>query len=170
MSFEYDFGFDSAQYEGFDAAYDGAFDIGSDASASGPDSFFSDWDFSSILSNVGDAFRLALQVNQAYQSAQQPPVRTSNATTTANSNGMLTTRTSTGGVVQTRMPVGTGYLTTDGVMVVNNGNGTFSVTNPDGSTTTRPYQPSSSGAGGSSNLIPLLLLGGGALYLLSRAK
>lgn len=129
----------------------------------------SGWDLTSIISNVKSVFQAALELNNAYKNAGKPPVRTSSPSTSANANGTLSTQTASGGTVTTRMPPNQPYLTASGVMVMNNGNGTYTVTNPDGSSVTRPYPASPTAAGGSNALL-YVGLGVGALLLLSRSK
>lgn len=143
---------------------DGAGNFFQDAGAAGS----SNWDFSDVISSLPEVFRTVIQVGQMWRAAQNKPVKTSSPTTVANSNGTLTTQTSTGGTVTTRMPANQPYVAADGSLVMNNGNGTYTVTNADGSTVTRPYpaQITANSMGG--NGLLWLGLGAGALLLLAR--
>lgn len=94
----------------------------------------------------------AIQVNAAYQASQKPAPRTittapGGLTATPNANGTVTVRnSSTGQVSVQRPPVGQPNVLPDGSTTINNGNGTYTVIRPDGSTQTLPY--TATGAGG----------------------
>lgn len=110
----------------------------------------------------------ALHTISSWNSAGQPTIRTSNATVTANKNGTLT-NTATGQVSQ--MPPGTPYLTSDGSLVTNNGNGSYTVVGSNGSVAQGAYTGTSIfGSGltipGLGTVSPVLLLGGAGLALL----
>lgn len=118
----------------------------------------STWDLSSIASGVKNLFSTALALNQAYKSAGSPAVRTSSPSTVVNANGTLTTVSTTGAPVTVRMVPGTPYLTSGGGVVTNNGDGTYTTINADGTTVMRVYPATISGAGVS--MSTMLLLGG----------
>lgn len=128
------------------------------------------WDLSGILENVQDVFKAALAINAAYKAAGKPPVRASTPETTANANGTLTTKTATGGTVTVKMTPGTPYVTASGVLVTNNGDGTYTTTMPDGSAVIRHYPAGAAQSGGSLAQNPMVWLGAGALALLVLPK
>lgn len=143
---------------------DGAGNFFQDTGAEGSSS----WDFSDIVEALPDVFRTVLQVGQMWRAAQNKQVKTSSPTTVANPNGTLTTQTSTGGTVTTRMPVNQPYVASDGSLVMNNGNGTYTVTLSDGSTVTRQYPAQITASNSGNNSLLWLGLGAGALLLLGR--
>lgn len=143
---------------------DGAGNFFQDTGAEGTSS----WDFSDIVEALPDVFRTVLQVGQMWRAAQNKQVKTSSPTTVANPNGTLTTQTSTGGTVTTRMPVNQPYVASDGSLVMNNGNGTYTVTLSDGSTVTRQYPAQITASNSGNNSLLWLGLGAGALLLLGR--
>lgn len=174
----YDEYFDGGEYAGVDFDFDPstlsdtASEMFGGAVESGGFDLFSPstWDFTEIVENIEGAALTALRLNNAYQQARQPPVRASTPATIARPDGVLTTRTSTGGSVTTRMSPGQPYLTTEGTTVINNGDGTYTSTAPDGTQTRRAYpQTPGQGLGGTnSNLLLYGALGVAALYLMSR--
>lgn len=91
--------------------------------------------------------------------------------TTANrsansSNGMILTRNANGQITAARPAVGVATVAADGSMIINNGDGTYTVIGQDGSRVTRAYgNTTGSGVMGSSGAIDpkLLLIGGAAL-------
>lgn len=108
---------------------------GSNAVPSGP---------SGSVLNVGgaDLTQLALtglKLVAAWNQAGQPAVRAGTSSSTVNKNGTLTQMTSSGAVVNQRMPVGTPYMAADGSLVTNNGNGTYTTVAPSGNIQTSRY-------------------------------
>lgn len=162
-SFEFD-GFD---YGSFDDA--SSVPVFTDTPALDGGSGWGGWDLSGIVSNIQDVFKAALQLNAAYKAAGKPAVRASTPETTANANGTLTTKTSSGGTVTVKMTPGTPYVTASGALVTNNGDGTYTVTNADGSATIRQYP---AGAPQSGDLMsnPLMWLGAGVVAMLVLPK
>jgi hypothetical protein len=111
-------------------------------------SFFEDVTFESVVDGVTDLAIAAIRVHQAYQAANRPPVQPVRQTTragtvqTARPDGTLTTTDpATGRPVVTRPPAGVPYELAGGGVVMNNGNGTYTLVSPDGTSTTRPYTP-----------------------------
>lgn len=131
------------------------------------------WDGASLTNAALTALKLVAAYNQA---GSQAP-RTSSTTTKANANGTLTQMTSAGGVITSKMPVGTPYLAANGNLVVNNGDGTYTTTNPQGVQTRTAY-PLVTGSVGTGALASLMqgntpIYIGGALLafmLLSRGR
>ena len=123
-----------------------------------------------LLSTVTDLALAAIRINAAYQASQAPPPRT--ATTAPgvirrpNPNGTLTATNTLTGQTQTVMPErGVPYVLADGRVIINNGNGTYTITRADGSSETLPY--TSSGLSQSGSALPWLL-GAGALFLIAK--
>lgn len=129
------------------------------------------------LQQITDLAKAAISINAAYQAAGQPTPRVSSSNAVVNTNGTVTTKSSTGQTVTARMAVGTPYIAANGSILTNNGNGTYTIVNTNGSTQTLPY-PASTGAGGvvgGSGISPETLkmlgygaLGLGALYFLTQ--
>lgn len=107
----------------------------------------------------------ALKTLTVWQSAGQPPIRTSNATVIANRDGTLTNAI-TG--AKTVMAPGTPYLTADGSLVTNNGNGSYTLVSSGGAVSQGAYTGTSIFGNLGLNMAGVstpLLLGGGALVL-----
>lgn len=85
----------------------------------------------------------ALKFVGAWQSAGQPALKASNATTQANANGTMTVRNPNGTTSTVKMPVGTPYLTTTGELVTNNGDGSFTSIDSRGTVSTQRYPATS---------------------------
>jgi hypothetical protein len=101
------------------------------------------WDFGDIVANVTSAAMAAIKINQAYQATKAPPrtaLVSGNTVQTPNANGMLTVRnTATGGYSVQRPPVGTPFVLADGRTIINNGDGTYTLINRDGTSQRLPY-------------------------------
>ena len=95
-------------------------------------------------------------------------------TVRANPNGTITTTTPTGQTRTARPPVGQPQMTTDGTMIVNNGDGTYTRIGRDGQSVINRYPLDITerfGAAASSPYtLPLLLAGGAALVLFATRK
>jgi len=111
----------------------------------------------------------ALKTYRAFNQAGQPAIgagvvtTTPTGTVTPNRNGTLTSRSASGRVTTTRMPVGKPYAFPDGTIVLNNGDGTYTTTRADGTSTTTPYS-TGGGLGGIDS--KMLLIGAGVLGLM----
>lgn len=132
------------------------------------------WGWDDALSKVTQAALAALQVYKVYQAVGSPPIKSAGPSQTVNrTTGTITTTSPTGMTSTGKPPVGQPVAAADGSLIVNNGNGTYTVIGTDGSRTTRNY-PDAAGTGsmlaGVSNQ-QLLLYGGlglGAVFLLMR--
>jgi hypothetical protein len=124
----------------------------------------------------------AIKVNSAYQASKAPQPRTvtqsPGTTRTGNANGTVTvTNTATGARTVTRPEVGVPYVLPDGRSIINNGDGSYSTINPDGTTVRNVYAATPSGAGGVSEFLSsvppvawIALAGLVALPLLTRRQ
>lgn len=130
------------------------------------------------LQSVTAAAMAAVSLVRAFQQTggvvQNPAAanRTVNAST-----GLVVTRGVNGAVEQTRPAVGVATVTSDGGLMVNNGNGTFDYVSPTGQRTTRNYTTAatnalaaSGAAFGGVSTQTLMLAGGGLLALLLLSK
>lgn len=129
--------------------------------------------FSQGIKDVSALAMAAIQVSAAYQRTQAPAVQagsrtsTTGNTVTGQTNGMVTVRSPTGQVVAQKPPVGIPYGTADGSVIVNNGDGTYTVAGINGASVTRPYTDAkASGIDGKTVMIGLGVVG--AVLLLAR--
>ncbi|WP_448360509.1 hypothetical protein [Fluviibacter sp.] len=98
------------------------------------------------LNQITAAALAALQVVNAFKSGGSRVQNPTTANTAASaSTGMIVSRTATGGVTAGKPAVGVATITSDGGMIVNNGNGTFDYVSPSGQRTTRTYSTQSAG-------------------------
>lgn len=136
-----------------------------------------------LVQTVTQTAMAALALVRAYRDAMNPRPVTQARTVSANgsvtattSNGMIQTRGPSGGVTTQLPPPGVPHATVDGNLIVNNGDGTYTVIYPDGRTEIRRYPP---GAGGESlgiefntaNLPAVgLIAAGAALIFIARRR
>lgn len=134
-----------------------------------------------LIQQISGAAMAALSLVRAYRDALNPrPVTTARmvgangAVTAATSNGTIQTRNPNGTISTTLPPVGVPQATVDGNLIVNNGNGTYTVIFPDGRTEVRRYAP---GAGDDPFAsipggLPVvgIIAAGAAFFLLSRKR
>jgi hypothetical protein len=104
----------------------------------------------------------------------QPPNRVAQArvgssTVRATPDGMIVTTDASGRTVRTKPPVGQPQMTTDGSMIVNNGDGTYTSISPSGAMATNRY-PTNGAAAASSNYTTPLLIGGAILALVALTR
>lgn len=146
--------------------------------------FFSSANFASIADKVSSLVVAAVRINNAYRASNNPPVQPGLQTTpngtaqTARSDGTLATvDPATGRTIITRPANGVPYLTSDGGVVINNGNGTYTRVAPTGAASTHQYAaavPPLGQAAYSSEWVPgipnVALLGAGAVFALLLAK
>lgn len=127
-----------------------------------------DWD--AILSTISKAALTAIQINKAYQSSGAPPIKVAPPSQTVNRNGTITTRTPTGTVATSKLPVGVPYALPDGSLILNNGDGTYQITAPNGAVTRGSYATSAAPGSGLSTQTALLLAaaGVGAVMLMRK--
>jgi hypothetical protein len=132
-----------------------------------------------IVKNVSSAAIAALQVVKAYQSTGMPSPRAPLPSQTVNRDGTITTTAPTGSRTVAKLPAGMPYVLGDGTLVMNNGDGSYSLTTPAGATTKYVYPLSGLTTVPGASMIAgvdstkLLMYGGVAvlaLYLLSRRK
>lgn len=129
------------------------------------------------LQNLTAAALAALQLVRAYQQTGgqiQNPTAANRAASA--SSGTIITRSASGAVQSTRPPVGVATVTSDGGLIVNNGNGTFDYVSPTGQRTTRSYGGTGAAGGGGVPTLPgglstnTLLIGGAAVLALLMLK
>lgn len=128
--------------------------------------------FAEGIRDISSLAMAAIQISAAYQRTQAPAVQAGSRTSTTGNtvsgqtNGMVTVRSPTGQVVAQRPPVGVPYGTADGSVIVNNGDGTYTLAASNGQTVTRPYTQAGA-SGGSGFDSKTLLIGGGVLAALA---
>lgn len=147
----------------------------------------SEFSATSIINTVSQAALSALGVIRAFKMVNSPAVnQTARAVTpngsvvVATPDGYVKTRAPNGAVTVAKVPMGQPQSTTDGTLIVNNGDDTFTRISPNGQTQVVRYGNAPSGGSGGSllpstvnvggmNLSPLLLIGGGlGLFLLMK--
>lgn len=135
------------------------------------------WTASGVIQGVTNAALSALKVYSAFQRLQTPTVQrvarqvnADGSVSIVSDNGLIQTRDTSGRVTSTRPPVGVPQATLSGNLVVNNGDGTYTVATPTGQTQRLAYGNTSGGAAGASGVSPLLIGGGilAAVLLLRR--
>lgn len=130
------------------------------------------YSFADGIRDVSSLAMAAIQISAAYQRTQAPPVQagartsTSGNTVTGQSNGMVTVRSPSGQVVAQKPPVGVPYGTADGSVVVNNGDGTYTIATNTGATVTRPYASAVASSGFDGKTVAIVA-GVGLLALLA---
>jgi len=87
----------------------------------------------------------------------------------ATPDGMIVTVDASGRTVRTKPPVGQPQMTTDGSMIVNNGDGTYTSISPSGAMATNRY-PTTGAAAASSNYTTPLLIGGAILAIVALTR
>lgn len=134
-----------------------------------------------VLKDATAAMVAALGLVQAYRSLTSKPApnpvaqaRQGANTVRANPNGTITTTAPNGQTRTARPPVGQPQMTTDGTMIVNNGDGTYTRIGRDGASVVNSYPLDITerfgAAASSSYTLPLLLAGGAALVLFATRK
>ncbi len=109
------------------------------------------YSFADGIRDVSSLAMAAIQVNAAFQRSKAPAVQAGSRTSatgntvTGQNNGMVTVRSPSGQVVAQKPPVGVPYGTADGSVIVNNGDGTYTIATNTGTTQTRPYSQTSGG-------------------------
>jgi hypothetical protein len=98
-----------------------------------------------IIGQVTAAASSALQLVAAYQKARGPiqatarRVMSNGAVQVANRDGLIHTRNAQGQVTKRRPPVGEATATIDNSLIVNNGDGTYTLISPNGAISTQRY-------------------------------
>jgi hypothetical protein len=134
-----------------------------------------------MIKDATSAMVAALGLVQAYRALTSKPApnpvaqaRQGQNTIRANPDGTITTTTPTGQTRTARPPVGQPQMTTDGTMIVNNGDDTYTRIGRDGASVVNRYPLDITerfGAAVSSPYtLPLLLAGGAALVLFSTRR
>jgi len=128
-----------------------------------------------VIKDATAAMVAALGLVQAYRSLTSKPApnpvaqaRQGQNTIRANPDGTITTTAPDGSRRIARPPVGQPQMTTDGSMIVNNGDGTYTRIKSDGVSTVNRYGTAAAAA--SNYTLPLLLAGGAALALFATRK
>ena len=129
-----------------------------------------------ILKDANSIMLDALKLVDSYRRLvnPQPPNRVAQArvgssTVRATPDGMIVTTDASGRTVRTKPPVGQPQMTTDGSMIVNNGDGTYTSISPSGAMATNRY-PTNGAAAASSNYTTPLLIGGAILALVALTR
>jgi len=129
-----------------------------------------------ILKDANSIMLDALKLVDSYRrlTNPQPPNRVTQArvgssTVRATPDGMIVTVDASGRTVRTKPPVGQPQMTTDGSMIVNNGDGTYTSISPSGAMATNRY-PTTGVAAASSNYTTPLLIGGAILALVALTR
>jgi hypothetical protein len=134
-----------------------------------------------VIKDATAAMVAALGLVQAYRALTSKPApnpvaqaRQGQNTVRANPNGTITTTAPNGQTRTARPPVGQPQMTTDGTMIVNNGDGTYTRIGRDGQSVINRYPLDITdhfGAAASSPYtLPLLIAGGAALVLFATRK
>ena len=129
-----------------------------------------------ILKDANSIMLDALKLVDSYRRLvnPQPPnrvvqARVGSSTVRATADGMIVTTDASGRTVRTKPPVGQPQMTTDGSMIVNNGNGTYTSISPSGAMATNRY-PTTGAAAASSPYTTPLLIGGAILAIVALTR
>ena len=129
-----------------------------------------------VLRDANGIMLEALKLVDSYRRLvnPQPPNRVTQArvgssTVRATPDGMIVTVDASGRTVRTKPPVGQPQMTTDGSMIVNNGDGTYTSISPSGAMATNRY-PTTGAAAASSNYTTPLLIGGAILAIVALTR
>jgi hypothetical protein len=129
-----------------------------------------------ILKDANSIMLDALKLVDSYRRLvnPQPPNRVTQArvgssTVRATPDGMIVTVDASGRTVRTKPPVGQPQMTTDGSMIVNNGDGTYTSISPSGAMATNRY-PTTGAAAASHPYTTPLLIGGAILALVALTR
>jgi hypothetical protein len=129
-----------------------------------------------VLRDANGIMLEALKLVDSYRRLvnPQPPNRVTQArvgssTVRATPDGMIVTTDASGRTVRTKPPVGQPQMTTDGSMIVNNGDGTYTSISPSGAMATNRY-PTTGAAAASSNYTTPLLIGGAILAIVALTR
>lgn len=125
-----------------------------------------------VVNSISQMALTALGVTKAFQAARNPQiipnarnVAQNGTVTTALDTGVVQTRTPDGRTVNQRPPVGVGQSTINGNIIVNNGDGTYTLIDASGNRRIIKYG-SDAGSGLSDLPWPLIIGGAGALFAL----
>lgn len=139
----------------------------------------SSWSLTNVTQGISAAAMAALQLVKAYRQLDTPTiqpqarvVRSGNAVSVVGNNGLIQTRDASGNIVAGKPPVGVPQATLTGNYIVNNGDGTYSVVAPDGTTRVMQYGGGASGGDGLFGLSPAMTIGlvGLGVAFLARRK
>ena len=129
-----------------------------------------------VLRDANGIMLEALKLVDSYRRLTNPPppnrvtqARVGSSTVRATPDGMIVTTDASGRTVRTKPPVGQPQMTTDGSMIVNNGDGTYTSISPSGAMATNRY-PTTGAAAASSNYTTPLLIGGAILALVALTR
>lgn len=124
-----------------------------------------------ILKDANSIMLDALKLVDSYRRLTNPQTpnrvaqaRVGSSTVRATPGGMIETIDASGRVTRRKPPVGQPQMTTDGSMIVNNGDGTYTSISPSGAMSTNRYPAESGASGGYSTA---LLIGGAAVLALA---
>ena len=141
-----------------------------------------DWSLDTLIQKTTGAALSAISVVKAWETRKLPVNQTarstdaSGATRLVKADGMIYTRTADGRVTAERSPPGLAQATVEGYYIVNNGNGTFTRVDPDGTRNVIRYgampSPTAGGVpvtmGGMDQSTLLYLAGAAAIFLVLR--
>lgn len=131
--------------------------------------------FDRIVRNVTVAAGTALTLVRAWREIDGPPpnttaqARVGSNVVRANPDGTITTTNAAGQVIRTLPPTGQAQMATDGSMIVNNGDGSYTRITPDGRTTVQRYGTTPAASSGIAGISTPLLIGAGALLVFAVA-
>lgn len=124
-----------------------------------------------ILRDANSIMLDALKLVDSYRRLTNPQTpnrvaqaRVGSSTVRATPGGLIETVDASGRVTRKKPPVGQPQMTTDGSMIVNNGDGTYTSISPSGAMSTNRY-PAEAGAAAPGGYTTALLIGGAVLAL-----
>jgi len=128
-----------------------------------------------VLRDANGIMLEALKLVDSYRRLVNPPppnrvtqARVGSSTVRATPDGMIVTTDALGRTVRTKPPVGQPQMTTDGSMIVNNGDGTYTSISPSGAMATNRYP--TTGAAASHPYTTPLLIGGAILAIVALTR
>lgn len=136
------------------------------------------WTPTQVIQGISAAALAVISLIKAYRSLDTPKINTvarkvnqDGSVSVITDNGMVSTQGPNGQIVTTKPPIGIPQATVNGNMVVNNGDGTYTVVSPSGQSATFRYGANNGGSsdlGGFEITPTLLALGVGVLFLMKK--
>lgn len=128
------------------------------------------WDATKIVQNISSAALATISLIKAYRALDTPAVNTTarkvnsdGSVSIITSNGTVQTKKPDGTINVTKPPVGVPQTTLNGEIVINNGDGTYTVVSQSGASATYRYDSGATSSEGNSSM---LMVGAGLLALL----
>jgi hypothetical protein len=131
--------------------------------------------FDQIIRNVTVAAGTALTLVRAWREIDGPEpntvaqARVGGSIVRANPDGTITSTNAAGQTIRTLPAKGQPQMATDGSMIVNNGDGSYTRITPDGRTTVQRYGTTPAASSGIAGISTPLLIGAGALLVFAVA-